>query len=187
MSSSARVPADVQEFLEDYPRHVDNPKLTKNMQFFAGERKAQPNDLFFDELLEYLAEDLSRVENDHGFVQWLFPIPEQGLNHQAQPLQKFEAEAIKSSEISQQRFLNAYKLMLHFFGLRLDDEISGIVSRDEDDDFARRQLRNLRSRGHNWLRISRILKALEQLGRRKLVLGFILHLYHEIYVTGLVT
>ena len=44
-----------------------------------------------DFLREALEQEKLDLEREHGFIQWLFPIREAGLNLQAQPLQLHEA------------------------------------------------------------------------------------------------
>ena len=57
--------------------------------------------------------------------------------------------------------------MLHFYGLVLIDENTGRVERHHDASHAERQLANLNSSPHNFLRISRILTSLGELGFRR--------------------
>lgn len=58
-----------------------------------------------------------------------FPIPELGANYESQPLQRHEAEAMKADETVVERVLRSYRLMLDFYGMRLEDSETGLLAR----------------------------------------------------------
>ena len=88
------------------------------------------------------------------------------MNWQSSPLSKEGALAIRADERMSLRVVVSYKLMLRFYGLRLADERNGTVERDESDaDGAR--VANFNQRSHNFLRVSRILTSLGELGFRR--------------------
>ena len=45
---------------------------------------------YIDNIHEKWKGDYRRLEMHHGYIQWLFPIRESGLNHHAQELQTHE-------------------------------------------------------------------------------------------------
>ncbi|XP_060588583.1 opioid growth factor receptor-like protein 1 isoform X2 [Ruditapes philippinarum] len=103
------------------------------------------------------------LERNHSYIQWLFPIPESnGLNMYAQQLFEHEAKAIREDDGAQKRVLRAYKMMLDFYGMKLKDNIYGLVARSDKGWQDRYEHLN-RSR-HNLLRVTRILKSLGELG-----------------------
>lgn len=51
------------------------------------------------------------LEYHHGYIQWLFPLQEKGMNWSADPLQKHEIELIKQDKQALERILKSYKLM----------------------------------------------------------------------------
>lgn len=65
------------------------------------------------------------MEAHHGYIQWLFPIREPGLNHHAEPLTIYEAKAIKEDPVLQGRIVTSYELMLDFYGMKLVDKTTG--------------------------------------------------------------
>ena len=85
---------------------------------------------------------VSEVVFPPGFLAWTcstwtcdgcrFPIREYGLNYSAQPLQEHEIKAMMKDETIMQRVLASYKLMLDFYGMRLEDEATGLISRSKD-------------------------------------------------------
>ena len=54
------------------------------------------------------------------------------MNYAAQPLQKHEIKVMAKDETIMRRVLMSYKLMLDFYGMRLEDEASGLISRTEN-------------------------------------------------------
>jgi hypothetical protein len=109
-------------------------------------------------------------------VQWLFPIREEGMNMSAQELQLHEAEAVKADPKCRARVVKSYQLMLHFYGMELANKETGEVSRAacalSTDVVAQikrashwqARYRHLDNSFHNYLRITRILKSLGELG-----------------------
>ncbi len=73
--------------------------------------------------------DFDMLEYKHGFIQWLFPIQEFGMNYESQPLQRHELDAMKSSPEVIERILTSYRLMLDFYGMRLENEQTGRLAR----------------------------------------------------------
>ena len=80
---------------------------------------------FIDEIHKEWFGDYDLLEAHHGYIQWLFPIREDGLNHYAQQLQLHEAKAISEDSKLQGRIIKSYELMLDFYGMRLIDTTTG--------------------------------------------------------------
>lgn len=83
------------------------------------------------------------------------------MNFQANMLMLHERAAIRESDECRDRFKKSYALFLDFLGISLVDEGTGAVERTPN--FADR-FHNLSTRGHNFLRITRVLKCLGELG-----------------------
>ena len=75
---------------------------------------------------------------------------------------KAGARQIRSDAQMSERVIRSYRLMLRFYGMRLADERTGAVERDPEDDGSR--IGNFNNSPHNFLRISRILTSLGELG-----------------------
>jgi len=73
--------------------------------------------------------------------------------------------------------IGSYKLMLDFYGMRLEDSGTGLLSRSNRR-FDERY-KNLARSSHNNLRITRILKCLSILGLEHLNAGFLLFVLSE--------
>jgi len=144
------------------PRQPGDPD--PNQQFYFGEIESKPDGDFVDEIHKKWYGDFERLEMHHGYIQWLFPVFEAaGMNFESEPLTKEGAKRIREDETASQRVLKSYRLMLHFYGFRLADERTGLVERGDEADFEA-GIDNLNCSGHNWLRISRIITSLGELG-----------------------
>src|SRR5438105_504303 len=83
------------------------------------------------------------------YIQWLFPIREQGLNHLSYPLQIHEAAAIRNSPETQARVLTSLALMLDFYGMEISPTNSLLITRHSDRRICQKQYRNLTESYHN--------------------------------------
>ncbi|KAJ7600846.1 opioid growth factor receptor conserved region-domain-containing protein [Mycena floridula] len=153
------LPRDVQEFL-------DGRVKSANIEFYRNSRRCQPDNLLIDELHDRWQGDYERLEYNHGFIQWLFPLQEMGMNYQSQPLQRHELDAMKSDPCD-------------FYGMRLVDETTGRLARSLPPRNYATRYKNLVRSSHNNLRISRILKCLSEFGLERFNAGFLLHVLNE--------
>lgn len=151
-----------------------------NVFFYQGQIRSQPNGDFVDYIHEWKG-DWEKLEEHHGYIQWLFPYFEPaGMNGLATPLSKSGAAIIRQDYACQMRVLNSYKMMLDFYGFRLADHRTGRVERVFDEQKFRERADNCNKRCHNWLRISRILTSLGQLGFQRYKRPFFERLQKEV-------
>jgi glutathione S-transferase len=75
------------------------------------------------------------------------------------------------------RLVKAFELMLDFFGMQLKDEGLGLIERGKN---YKERYHSLKTTPHNFLRISRIIKSLTELGQVQLSFGFCNFLTKEI-------
>ena len=102
---------DVLEYSNHYPRAKSNTAWKDNVQFYNNAIPSYPDGDFIDNIHKQWRDDYRKLEFHHGFIQWLFPLQEQGLNWSAQPLQKHEIESIKSNPKASKRLLESYRMM----------------------------------------------------------------------------
>ncbi|XP_056419556.1 opioid growth factor receptor-like protein 1 [Hyla sarda] len=147
---------DLYKYRHQYPLHPCEYKVDESI---CAEGTVAPG-VYIDEILNKWKGDYDRLEHNHTYIQWLFPLREQGLNFYAKELTSYEIEEFKKTKEAIKRFILAYKMMLDFFGLKLVDK-NGSVSRSANwlDRF-----QHLNESQHNYLRITRILKSLGELG-----------------------
>ncbi|CAE6439070.1 unnamed protein product [Rhizoctonia solani] len=180
MSMFSSIPHDVKDFLDGYPDndHInETDRRQLNLKFYSNELKCRPDGLLIEELLDRWQGRYNELERRHGFIQWLFPIPEQGINMYANPLTTQEIEEMTASPAIQLRVRRAYELMLDFYGMKLLDTETGLVGRKDDGWEERYQ--NLTYSSHNNLRITRILKCLALLSYPHYAAPFVLHVLNE--------
>uniref|UniRef100_A0A8I5ND03 Opioid growth factor receptor n=1 Tax=Papio anubis TaxID=9555 RepID=A0A8I5ND03_PAPAN len=134
---------------------------TPNLSFYRNEIRFLPNGCFIEDILQNWRDNYDLLEDNHSYIQWLFPLREPGVNWHAKPLTLREVEVFKSSREIQERLVRAYELMLGFYGIRLEDRGTGTVGRAQN---YQKRFQNLNWRSHNNLRITRILKSLGELG-----------------------
>jgi len=124
--------ADTQRYLDRYPGEPDDKNQTKNLEFYQNKRSSKPDGDTIENIHRKWFGNYALLESHHGYIQWLFPIREDGLNHHAQRLQLHEAKAIEADPILRGRVITSYELMLDFYGLKLEDETKGIIVRGEN-------------------------------------------------------
>ena len=67
-----------------------NTKLNFNLQFYNGNIKFRPNGLEINDFIEFYKNNYSYLENNHDYIQWLFPLTKQGQNKYSYKLNGFE-------------------------------------------------------------------------------------------------
>ncbi|KAM4842653.1 opioid growth factor receptor [Thomomys bottae] len=132
-----------------------------NLSFYKNNIPFQPNGCVIENILQHWKDDYDILEDNHSYIQWLFPLREPGVNWHAKPLTLREVQEFKNSKEVTERLVRAYELMLGFYGIQLEDRSTGAVRRAPNYQL---RFENLNSRSHNNLRITRILKSLGELG-----------------------
>ncbi|KAL9652839.1 hypothetical protein ABK040_010871 [Willaertia magna] len=129
-----------------------------NHKFYTNKIPSIPNGDFLQNIHLKWFGNWKLLERHHGYIQFLFPIRLAGLNDFAQPLTFNEVKVFRKDEEIKYRFIKSYKLMLDFYGLVLEDELKGVVSRNPAT--YKDRYYHLNSSFHNYLRITRILKCM---------------------------
>lgn len=159
-------------------RFENDLDLDLNVKFFSNQMAAVPNKETIKEILAKWKDNYDLLEQNHSYIQWLFPIYSQGMNYQSHPLQLHEYRTLKSNPETKRILLKSFDMMLRFYGSK----------RDEDGDLVRRRKQynsryaNLIRRSHNYLRISRILKCLGDFDMEAYQLSWLRFLLDEIFV-----
>ncbi|XP_047425435.1 opioid growth factor receptor [Mugil cephalus] len=159
-----RAAKDMQNYRRGYPNLTDEEcpeDKMNNLQFYLNKFPSAPDDVYIESFLKEWKNDYKRLERVHSYIQWLFPLREPGVNYMASELTKNEIEAFKKNEDAKRRLVEAYELMLGFYGIRLVNKDTGEVKRAEN---WKERFGNLERNMHNNLRITRILKSLGELG-----------------------
>ncbi|CAL1578531.1 unnamed protein product [Knipowitschia caucasica] len=141
-------------------RKSRQPNEYRNLRFYLNKIPLVPDGIYIEEILTKWRGDYDKLEHNHTYIQWLFPLREQGLNFYAHELTQDEIKEFQSTREAKRRFLAAYSLMLDFYGVKLLDK-NGNVTRAANWE---QRFLHLNESQHNYLRITRILKSLGELG-----------------------
>jgi hypothetical protein len=142
-------------------KKVPKPE-NNNFLFYSGNLNSKPNNLSIDDIHLYWWYDYNLLEQEHGYIQWLFPVFESGgMNFLTVPLNKEESKMIRHDLKCAIRVVRSYKMMLNFYGITLTNESTGEV---EKNNIWETRFYNLDCHFHNNLRINRILLSLGHLG-----------------------
>lgn len=163
-----RLPIPTQKLPREEPTN-------KNVLFYSNEIRSEPDGDFIDNIHRRWCTDYKKLERDHGYIQWLFPLPERGMNPYAQTLTEDEIEWFKTDANARQRLRRSYEMMLGFYGVSLGagDGLSRAVNWEE-------RFENLRRNRHNNMRITRVIRCLSVLGFERLSLDFVKFLSREV-------
>ncbi|GAA5835065.1 hypothetical protein JCM11251_000152 [Rhodosporidiobolus azoricus] len=179
----SHLPRDILGFLLSYPGQRDDKAVRQNELFYANKVAAKPRRSNCEELQDQLRGNWNELERRHDFIQWFFPIREQGVNWEAQPLQLHEVEAIKKDKDAMARLIESYRIILAFYGLRLVSPETGELALEDsvpapDPASYLQRFRNLEHNSHNFLRITRMLKCMGEFGLVQHPPSFLLFLLH---------
>uniref|UniRef100_A0A672H9J2 Opioid growth factor receptor-like 1 n=1 Tax=Salarias fasciatus TaxID=181472 RepID=A0A672H9J2_SALFA len=160
MKRSFYAARDLYKYRHSYPTHT---RAHTHTHTHTHSECVQPligpgflSGIYIEEILSKWRGDYDKLEHNHTYIQWLFPLREQGLNFYAHELTQDEIKV----RGAKRRFLAAYSLMLDFYGIKLLDK-SGNVARASN---WQERFQHLNESHHNYLRITRILKSLGELG-----------------------
>lgn len=144
-------------------------------------RENEPNQegLYLQDIMQFTDEQL---EDNHCYIQWLFPLKEvsscvagspiltdediDGFN----PVPFTDMDGFKECYKLRMKVLESFNKMMHFYGLRyelLTDKISEIRSLNvtiDPNTFDEKSKKWITPKNHNFLRITRILTSLNLLG-----------------------
>uniref|UniRef100_A0A3Q2PRM2 Opioid growth factor receptor-like protein 1 n=1 Tax=Fundulus heteroclitus TaxID=8078 RepID=A0A3Q2PRM2_FUNHE len=124
-----------------------------NLQFYLNKFPSAPDDVYIESFLKEWKNDYKKLERVHSYIQWY-------VSHDCYALFSI-MQAFKENDDAKRRLVEAYELMLGFYGIRLVNKKTGEVKRAEN---WKERFGNLERNMHNNLRITRILKSLGELG-----------------------
>ena len=106
-----------------------------------------------------------RLEASHDYIQWLFPLREPSpYNPEAPLLTDERVAAVRSRPDLRARMWTSLFVMLRFYGFTLRQTDEGPVVEHDDDRFDERSIAWVTPSNHNFLRITRILRCLTEVG-----------------------
>ncbi|XP_016378150.1 opioid growth factor receptor-like protein 1 [Sinocyclocheilus rhinocerous] len=182
MKRSFYAAKDLYKYRHSYPNYKEprRPNEYRNLRFYLNKIPLVPDGIYIEEILTKWRGDYEKLEHNHTYIQWLFPLREQGLNFYAQELTQDEIKEFQSTREAKRRFLLAYTIMLDFFGIKLLDKNGNVARAPNCQD----RFQHLNESQHNYLRITRILKSLGELGFESFKLPLVRLLLEEALVEG---
>ncbi|XP_034041147.1 opioid growth factor receptor-like protein 1 [Thalassophryne amazonica] len=152
---------DLYKYRHSYPNYKSRqPNEYRNLRFYLNKIPLVPEGIFIEEILSKWRGDYDKLEHNHTYIQWLFPLREQGLNFYAHELTQDEIKEFQNTREAKRRFVAAYSLMLDFYGVKLLGKTGNVVRASNWQE----RFQHLNESQHNYLRITRILKSLGELG-----------------------
>ncbi|KAJ8250328.1 hypothetical protein COCON_G00222500 [Conger conger] len=181
MKRSFYAAKDLYKYRHNYPNYKE-PRQSeyRNLRFYMNKIPLVPDGIYIEEILNKWRGDYEKLEHNHTYIQWLFPLREQGLNFYAQELTQVEIKEFQSTREAKRRFLLAYAVMLDFFGIVLLDKSGNVTRASNWQD----RFQHLNESQHNYLRITRILKSLGELGLESFKPPLVRLLLEEALVQG---
>ncbi|GCB79796.1 hypothetical protein scyTo_0019613 [Scyliorhinus torazame] len=80
---------DLYMYRHGYPAKSRETKFFStyaNLKFYTREIAMKPDGVYIDEILTKWNGDYDKLEHNHTYIQWLFPLREPGLNWHAEEL-----------------------------------------------------------------------------------------------------
>ncbi|XP_078397986.1 opioid growth factor receptor-like protein 1 [Cetorhinus maximus] len=173
---------DLYMYRHGYPAKSRETKLFStyaNLKFYTQEIALKPDGVYIDEILTKWKGDYDKLEHNHTYIQWLFPLREPGLNWHAEELTAEEIKEFLKTKKAKNNYLQVYEIMLDFFGMKLEDKNTGRVARASN---WKERFQHLNESQHNYLRITRILKSLGEFKFESFQIHLVRLLLHEALV-----
>lgn len=105
-----------------------------------------------------------QLEEVHDYIQWVFPLDvASGYNGKAPILSTAEIEAFQADTDVRSLVLEAFTMMLTFYGLRTET-VDGQLHVVRAETFRQRSAAWITRDNHNFLRLTRILSSMRLLG-----------------------
>lgn len=148
-----------------------------NLEFYMNKFPAEPDKDTIENILTNWKGNYKKLEENISYIQWLFPNKTQGKNPASYPLTEAEAEIIRDNPELNNRVKRAFEMMLDFFGMELCNYNQFKLTQD-----AETRLEHINVWGsESFVKITRILLALKELGLEYLMLPWMRFLAKLIY------
>lgn len=154
--------------MDDRIRYIGDPNYGVIVDFLSGQRP----DWEGRWLAEIRTWDAEQLEDDHQYIQWLFPLATESEAVFAPILREYELTLIHANTILQGELIASLQQMLCFYGFTLVETESGIAVQLTNR-LADRQQVWMTPGNHNYRRISRILGSLVLFGLKSHATAFL--------------
>jgi hypothetical protein len=137
--------------------------VSRITDFYSGKLK-HPKGFSISDVLGW---DYGKLEFEHTYIQWLFPLPERSKAEPDSPiLSNGEIKRFAEGEDLRNTLRRSFEMLLGFYGfsLRYIQDAPRLPLVKPSEEFTERAKRWLSANNHNYLRITRILRSLTLLG-----------------------
>eukprot|EP01128_Nolandella_sp_AFSM9_P008577 TRINITY_DN5266_c0_g1_i1.p1 TRINITY_DN5266_c0_g1~~TRINITY_DN5266_c0_g1_i1.p1 ORF type:complete len:292 (+),score=52.23 TRINITY_DN5266_c0_g1_i1:25-876(+) len=170
-----RALGDMFTYRQGYPEYghsSDSLDLITNILFYRNQsglvvknrRGGTERHIFIEDFHNEKWGDYEFLEEVHNYIQGLFPIQERVTIEGIHQLQRHEVEIMRKDPLIRQRVLKSYELMLDFFGFQFAEGGNSSGKIERSSHYLERYSNWNTSFNHNFLRITRILKCLGEVG-----------------------
>ena len=116
--------------------------------------------------------DYQKLESVHNYIQWLFPLREKSrFNSSAPTLNDEVIHAFRTSEELRNRLIHSFTVMLAFYGLECREGENAEIVIAKSEEYLSRKREWIERFNHNYLRLTRILTSLTELGLKDYALA----------------
>ena len=133
------------------------------IKFYRGERNK--NNVTLEEVWDFSDKELEHI---HNYIQFLFPIVEPDYwNRDTPKLSEEDIKEFKNDKVLRRNLVQSFIVILGFWGFDVNvDSGDIIISKSEDYEHKRKNWQTYMN--HNFLRITRVIHCLNDLGFYKL-------------------
>lgn len=148
-----------------------------NVEFYLNKMASEPNGDHIDNIHKKWWGNYEKLEEHHGFIQWLFPNAFQSrFNRMASPMSPQQAKQFQENIEIAKRYQTSYIMMLQFYGMKLKCKTTGEIARSRHPMhrdkvvhvskpfFEERFNKTFLTSFHNHMRITRMLSSLVMCG-----------------------
>lgn len=138
------------------------------IKFYKGERNR--NNVTLEEVWGFSDHEL---ENIHNYIQWIFPIVEPDYWDRDTPkLSEKDIQIFKNSKLFKTKVVKSLIVMSKFWGFDINYDNSGTLVMNKSESYNDKSKNWQTYMNHNFLRITRVIHCLNDLGFRNLAKVF---------------
>jgi len=132
---------------------------------FYADKGCNSEQMYISDIHELMKDD-DWTEDNHRYIQWLFPLNELShFNFTAPVLTDAQIDYLRESSDFQRNLTKSFWRMMRFYGFTEDTDYENLLRLD---DVTKARVHWLKAHDHNHLRISRILNCLDLFERADL-------------------
>lgn len=137
------------------------------VKFYRG--GTNKNGLSLEDMWEF---NYNEMEHIHNYIQWMFPMVEpEYWNRDTPKLTDEDVKVFKRDKAIMDRVAKSFAVILEFWGFRVVVK-DGIIVVEPGDNYKNRSEQWQTGMNHNFLRVTRVLHCLNDLGLRKMAKAF---------------